>query len=105
MSGPDHPATVEDATDAVSPAAGADGRDAGTAYLVRRPSRGDAEAFAELHAHVWRATYRGLMEDRVVHALSPEGLEPMWEVNNVDKGRAGGRAKKKCPGAAARSRR
>lgn len=79
MSGPDHPATVEDATDAVSPAAGADGRDAGTAYLVRRPSRGDAEAFAELHAHVWRATYRGLMEDRVVDALSPEGFAPMWE--------------------------
>lgn len=49
------------------------------AYLVRRPTLADAPACAALHAHVWRQTYRGLMEDRVVDGLSAEGFTPMWE--------------------------
>lgn len=50
-----------------------------TAYSVRRPTTADAPAFAALHAQVWRTTYRGLMEDRVVDGISPESFAPMWE--------------------------
>lgn len=49
-----------------------------TAYEIRRPRLADAAAAAELHAHVWRVTYRGLMEDRVVDGLSADGFEPLW---------------------------
>lgn len=48
-------------------------------YRIRRPGRGDAPACAELHAHVWRSTYRGLMDDAVVDGLSAESFLPMWE--------------------------
>ena len=50
-----------------------------TAYTIRRPTLADARPFAELHAHVWRVTYRGLMDDRVVDGLSVEGFAPIWE--------------------------
>lgn len=49
-----------------------------TTYTVRRPSATDAAGFAALHAHVWRTTYRGLMEDHVVDALAADTFEPMW---------------------------
>lgn len=47
--------------------------------VVRRPTATDAGPFSELHAHVWRVTYRGLMTDAVVDSLSAEGFAPMWE--------------------------
>lgn len=51
---------------------------AALAYLIRRPEPLDVEPFSALHAHVWRVTYRGLMEDRVVDGLTAEGFAPMW---------------------------
>lgn len=46
-------------------------------YTVRRPTLADALPFADLHAHVWRHTYRGMMAD--VDSLSADTFAPMWE--------------------------
>lgn len=46
---------------------------------LRPPRPADVEGFAELHARVWRATYRGLMPDEVVDGLSAEAFRPVWE--------------------------
>jgi ribosomal protein S18 acetylase RimI-like enzyme len=46
---------------------------------VRAPEPGDHEACAELHARVWRATYRGLMADEVVDALTAGTFLPSWQ--------------------------
>ncbi|MGC5583080.1 GNAT family N-acetyltransferase [Ornithinimicrobium sp. W1665] len=48
------------------------------AYLLRIPLMEDVEPFAELHARVWRHTYRGLMDDEVVDGLSVETFRPLW---------------------------
>lgn len=47
-------------------------------YLVREPCLADVDACAELHVRIWRHTYRGIMADEVVEALSVEGFRPMW---------------------------
>lgn len=47
-------------------------------YVVRDPAPEDVEAFAELHVRVWRATYRGLMDDDVVDRLTVESFRPLW---------------------------
>ncbi|PZU47480.1 MAG: GNAT family N-acetyltransferase [Arsenicicoccus sp.] len=52
---------------------------ASTPWQVREPAPGDAAPFAQLHARVWRETYRGIMTDEVVDALAPEQFLPMWE--------------------------
>jgi ribosomal protein S18 acetylase RimI-like enzyme len=38
----------------------------------------DVEPFAELHVRIWRETYRGIMEDRVVDGLAVETFRPRW---------------------------
>ncbi|WP_122260955.1 GNAT family N-acetyltransferase [Ornithinimicrobium cerasi] len=50
----------------------------GAAYLVREPGAADVEAFAELHVRIWRETYRGIMDDRVVDGLAVETFRPRW---------------------------
>lgn len=49
-----------------------------TAYLVREPRPEDVEGFATLHVRVWVETYRGLMADEVVDALSVDDFRPRW---------------------------
>ena len=49
-----------------------------SAYLLRTPSMDDVEGFATLHVRVWQDTYRGLMDDDVVDALSVDGFRPVW---------------------------
>lgn len=48
-------------------------------YVIRRPTRSDTGPFSTLHAEIWRATYRGLMADRVVDALEPANFEATWQ--------------------------
>ncbi|MFX0538037.1 N-acetyltransferase family protein [Ornithinimicrobium sp. Y1847] len=48
------------------------------AYLIRRPTRSDTVPFSTLHAEIWRATYRGVMEDRIVDALEPASFAATW---------------------------
>lgn len=49
-----------------------------TAYLVREPRPEDVEGFATLHVRVWQETYRGIMEDEAVDALSVDDFRPRW---------------------------
>lgn len=49
-----------------------------SAYTLRRPTRSDTVAFSTLHADVWRATYRGLMDDAVLDALEPSAFAATW---------------------------
>ncbi len=49
-----------------------------SAYTLRRPTRGDTVPFSTLHADVWRATYRGLMDDAVLDALEPSAFAGLW---------------------------
>ena len=49
-----------------------------SAYLIREPEPGDVEGFAALHVRVWQETYRGIMDDDVVDALSIDGFRPIW---------------------------
>lgn len=51
-----------------------------SAYLVREPRPEDVEGFASLHVRVWRETYRGIMDDEVVDALSVDDFRPRWYV-------------------------
>lgn len=48
------------------------------AYLLRDPVMADVEPFADLHARVWKQTYRGLMDDEVVDDLSVDTFRPLW---------------------------
>ena len=64
-----------------------EGRSSGTgapadasAYLVREPRPEDVEGFAGLHVRVWRETYRGVMDDETVEALSVDDFRPQWYV-------------------------
>lgn len=47
-------------------------------YVVRRPTRNDTVPFSTLHAHIWRETYQGVMEDRVLQDLEPSSFASMW---------------------------
>lgn len=49
-----------------------------TAYLVREPRPEDVEGFASLHVRVWCETYRGLMAQEVLDALSVDDFRPRW---------------------------
>lgn len=49
------------------------------AYQLRHPRAEDVDALAEVHCRVWQQAYRGLMEDRVVDALTPEQFRPGWQ--------------------------
>jgi len=46
--------------------------------LLRSALPEDAPAIAEVHVSSWRTTYRGLLPDSVLAALSVEQREPMW---------------------------
>ncbi|HSP59642.1 MAG TPA: GNAT family N-acetyltransferase [Ornithinimicrobium sp.] len=48
------------------------------AYLLRSPAMADVEPFAELHARVWQETYRGVMDEEVLDALTVETFRPLW---------------------------
>jgi GNAT superfamily N-acetyltransferase len=45
---------------------------------VRRASRQDARAIAEVHVRAWRSAYRGLVPDQLLDALSIEERERAW---------------------------
>ena len=57
-------------------------------YVIRRPTRSDTVPFSTLHAHIWRVTYRGLMEDRLLDALEPSSFAATWMAvgNGYDEG-------------------
>lgn len=45
---------------------------------VRRATRDDAHAIAEIHVHAWKVAYRGLVPDGVLDALSVPQREQFW---------------------------
>ncbi|GAA5165110.1 GNAT family N-acetyltransferase [Ornithinimicrobium tianjinense] len=49
-----------------------------TAYTVRTPQMEDVEGFAQLHVRVWQETYRGMMDDEALDAMTVESFRPMW---------------------------
>lgn len=58
---------------------GADAAGPADGYELREPRPADVDACTQLHARIWRETYRGIMPDEVVDRLSPEGFRPTWE--------------------------
>jgi len=54
--------------------------------MVRRATPADAAGIARVHVDAWRATYRGIVPDEHLDALSYEGRQGMWsrilEANN-----------------------
>ncbi len=51
------------------------------APLVRLAVPGDAAAMAEVHVASWRATYRGLMPDRLIDGMEVAGRTAAWQRN------------------------
>jgi GNAT superfamily N-acetyltransferase len=45
---------------------------------IRAAKRGDAQAIARVHVQAWRESYRGLVPDRLIEALSVERNAQMW---------------------------
>ncbi len=45
---------------------------------MRRAEAGDARAIARVHVNTWRQTYRGIVPDAVLDALSVDEREAMW---------------------------
>lgn len=45
---------------------------------IREATIDDAAALAEAHVATWRETYRGLLPDSYLDALTPAGHEPVW---------------------------
>ena len=45
---------------------------------IRLAGPGDAPAIARVHVAVWQSTYRGLIEDALIEAVSVEQREAMW---------------------------
>jgi len=57
--------------------------------LVIRPAKvGDAHAIANVHVASWRTTYRGIVPDSFLDALSIEKREAMWTqtITNIQSG-------------------
>lgn len=50
----------------------------GADYLVRVPRPEDVEPFAQLHVRIWQETYRGLMDDEALDAVTVEAMRPRW---------------------------
>lgn len=48
-------------------------------FTLRPATVGDAAAIAHVHVEAWRTTYRGLIPDSFLDALSPERRIPVWE--------------------------
>ncbi|TWS18729.1 GNAT family N-acetyltransferase [Tsukamurella asaccharolytica] len=53
-------------------------RDTATGYLIRRPEDGDAVALAQVHVHVWRVTYPGLVDRAKLDALTVPAGTDRW---------------------------
>ena len=45
---------------------------------IREATMTDAAALAEAHVATWRETYRGLLPDSYLDALTPSGRESIW---------------------------
>lgn len=53
--------------------------DAASAYVIRRPVRGDAAELADVHVRVWKATYPGLVDRDKLDALTAADRTHRWE--------------------------